>query len=750
MAQQDFAVGAGASTGSGTTLGVWWNPPDDRLVDAGLLDGGGTAYLRRLLVQRNGNNLVLQISLNPTDAGSGSGAGPDFTTAVEGNPTAYTLTIGTQSWTFDPTAAVALDPNEPYGYTFSGEVATAIAITNAYAAASDEVKAAITFTVDDGVPDIPDADAPTITVDASDANEGQSTQITPTPSGGTYDTLTYEYEIVSGGGSVSAAGLITTPQVSADTVLTYRVRPTAAGTGTNAADGTSDVGVWVQGTLTVRNVPVTTTDTDSVYMLADRATAPTTPTGGTTLQNHTPTGWTRTEPDPTDTLAVWRSQRTRTFVDGAFTSATAWGAPTRTRDRNLTLSDWSQPSGTDNLVLALLRVDVSGSDFIRLDADPADLLDGEVQVASDLTLTQLERQGSDQSQLIRLRKSGAANFSVYFGPTAQYPDAALYIQTDPGTAYAFTHNNSGGGFSNWNADAVAAITAINGLVTGDRIIVAITTAAPPEIDFTLPAVTGGLGVAARPSFTVMEPPQTILDVTLPAVTGGLGAAARPDFSIYIPPEETRLGAVPRRARFFQATSAGPTSVLLEWSDAAGNTLAIDGWQVSLVHSNGTVEPFTDLEVAEDGDRRRATVRGLRSGVRYGFRVRPVGANGVGDATPYTFAAPLVAATPTTVLTGQRVPLVDAYRQSLVLRVDGQDVRVHVWWQPRDESWYGGLEVPVNTVTVMGRRLANGAGLLDGLPGVLAGNFVLRDLGGGGEPGLAALSEPTHGLFWEAS
>ena len=192
---------------------------------------------------------------------------------------------------------------------------------------------------------LPDAEAPTITVAAPDVDEGGTSQITATPTGGTYDDLTTEYEIVSGGGSVNAAGLITAPQVNADATLTYRARPIATGDGTTATDGTSDTGAWVQGTLTVRDVaPVVTTDTDSVWQRANESISSLpAPTGGTGNETHTPTGWTRTEPQPTDTLAVWRSQRTRSYSDGTFTSATVWGTPTRTADALFTLGDIADP-----------------------------------------------------------------------------------------------------------------------------------------------------------------------------------------------------------------------------------------------------------------------------------------------------------------------------------------------------------------------------------------------------------------------
>ena len=67
----------------------------------------------------------------------------------------------------------------------------------------------------------------------------------------------------------------------------------------------------------------TTTDTDTIYRLA--TAAPGAPSGGTGVENHTPTGWQRNEPSPTETEGVYRATRTRTFLDGVFSSATAWG-----------------------------------------------------------------------------------------------------------------------------------------------------------------------------------------------------------------------------------------------------------------------------------------------------------------------------------------------------------------------------------------------------------------------------------------
>ena len=66
------------------------------------------------------------------------------------------------------------------------------------------------------------------------------------------------------------------------------------------------------------------TDTDYLFQLS--ASSPGTPSGGETSLDHTPSGWSRTEPDPTATMGVWQVERTRSFSGAmVFESATAWG-----------------------------------------------------------------------------------------------------------------------------------------------------------------------------------------------------------------------------------------------------------------------------------------------------------------------------------------------------------------------------------------------------------------------------------------
>ena len=86
---------------------------------------------------------------------------------------------------------------------------------------------------------------------------------------------------------------------------------------------------------------VVTTDTDSIYIRG--TTAPSTPTGGTSDEDDLPTGWARTNPGATTTQNVYRSQRTRTYTNGSFTSASAWGAVEKVADK--TAGEPGKPTG---------------------------------------------------------------------------------------------------------------------------------------------------------------------------------------------------------------------------------------------------------------------------------------------------------------------------------------------------------------------------------------------------------------------
>ena len=99
------------------------------------------------------------------------------------------------------------------------------------------------ITVSSAPVQLPDAVAPSITIEAVGTVAEDDTQaLTANVAGGTYDSLSYDWTVVSGGGSIVGNGLnavYTPPDVTADRMVTVRVTATARGDGTTAEDNTS-------------------------------------------------------------------------------------------------------------------------------------------------------------------------------------------------------------------------------------------------------------------------------------------------------------------------------------------------------------------------------------------------------------------------------------------------------------------------------------------------------------------------------
>ena len=89
-----------------------------------------------------------------------------------------------------------------------------------------------------------DAAAPNVTIAAvGSVDEDDTLALSASVSGGTYDSLSYAWSVISGGGSIAGGGANVTydpPNVSSDTAVTVRCTVTATGTGNNAENGTSD------------------------------------------------------------------------------------------------------------------------------------------------------------------------------------------------------------------------------------------------------------------------------------------------------------------------------------------------------------------------------------------------------------------------------------------------------------------------------------------------------------------------------
>ena len=191
--------------------------------------------------------------------------------------------------------------------------------------------------------------------------------------------------------------------------------------------------------------------------------------------------------------------------------------------------------------------------------------------------------------------------------------------------------------------------------------------------------------------------------------------------------------------------------------SASGTVVELTWQVPLITGIGPIADYEIAVIDENGHQgpwestgsteTKFMVRGLAFGRRYGFRVRGVNSDGSGTESIVFYATPQRSPV-VTLRPGQRVPLLDADRQSVIVRLNNIDCRVSAWWQPSDSSYYGSLEVPVNTNVVRSRRIAVNSGLLDRVRDVLPGNLVFRALEDGTpEAKRGAFAAPTHGLFW---
>ena len=96
-----------------------------------------------------------------------------------------------------------------------------------------------------------------------------------------------------------------------------------------------------------------------------------------------------------------------------------------------------------------------------------------------------------------------------------------------------------------------------------------------------------------------------------------------------------------------------------------------------------------------------------------------------------------------------IPLLNIPRQRLNTAVNGQEVAIAVWWQPKDQRWYMTLEFPVGTPLIRGKRINLNSPILGSLKGEFVGDFVCRIIG---EILIEPGAEPwgnTHALRYES-
>ena len=204
---------------------------------------------------------------------------------------------------------------------------------------------------------------------------------------------------------------------------------------------------------------------------------------------------------------------------------------------------------------------------------------------------------------------------------------------------------------------------------------------------------------------------------------------------------TDNAAVADQVTLLRVESPGGAFVDASWhAPASDGGSAISAYEVAFGDDAGY--SFEETTTATS-----LRILGLRVGARYSFSVRARNEVGAG-ASSETVALTVNQKVATERIRGFRIPLINADRQSLVVRLANRDCRIRVYWQPSDASWYADLEVPTNTPSVSGRRLASGAGILDRIPDVLPGNIKCIALDeSGGEPERDAWSRQTHALVW---
>ena len=300
--------------------------------------------------------------------------------------------------------------------------------------------------------------------------------------------------------STSAGATYNAPAVTSDESVQVRLTVTASGTGTNAADGTSDDGIDFE-SFTVEDVPaVITTDTDRIYTLGE--VEPGRPTGGETQENHLPAGgWSRTAQEPTELAAVYTSARTRTFTNGVFTSALLWGPVTVHLPRLLALSDYATPSGYTDDFVALIEAEVSNVLLYRNDTGVGTLLEGDLDLdAADITISRVQRR--DAGATLRFFRDGADSFATAVQTGGAYAAARITLQTIDGTisldlpgALDGTEIDQRASFSVPAADQAV----FNGIDTGERFILAISRAATQPVAHEVDAGDACLGLRSTPT-----------------------------------------------------------------------------------------------------------------------------------------------------------------------------------------------------------------------------------------------------------
>ena len=183
-------------------------------------------------------------------------------------------------------------------------------------------------------------------------------------------------------------------------------------------------------------------------------------------------------------------------------------------------------------------------------------------------------------------------------------------------------------------------------------------------------------------------PDTLYSIEVRAVTDvGMGSASA------VLMARTAATTVPTVPQFVRADAPGGPFIDLTWNlptDDGGSVIA--RYDALVTGPDGVAFPVESTGSPTTNYR----VRGLRLFQRYGFQVRAVNSVGNGPYTDINLCRSRRCGGCRYATSGQRIPLLDLDRQSMIVRLGGMDCRIQVWFQPSDTAWYAALEVPTNT------------------------------------------------------
>ena len=357
-----------------------------------------------------------------------------------------------------------------------------------------------------------DAEAPTVTIDAiANHNEGSTVTLGATLTGGTYDTVNYLWSIDSGGGSIddptAVTPVYTDPDVSFNTSVTLRLTITANGTGTNAADGTSDA--------------ASDTEQFAVFFVADI------PDAVAHAVNAGDSAFAFAVPEPTVT----------------HTPATVAA---------LVLSDFVLADGLEAEVLGLIEA-AEPIDVFSRSPRPArgTLVDGELDLSGDsepVTRFRFRAQATNTAggARITLNDSGTLSLADFFGSGGGGADLTVWVQTSAGViSFASLgaiadSTQSGDHFVTWGVPTNDQLL-VAGITDGDLFIFALTRPEPESEDHAVDA-----GDAAF-AFALPQPSVTHVPICCPGDNGSCRQCGRRSVCVRAPRTDRTHTSAPRQA-----------------------------------------------------------------------------------------------------------------------------------------------------------------------------------------------------------